>query len=55
MEAEAANLALMSDNFYRRATTWSGSYMALNEAIKQLGDVVQWTQVVEADMQYIAK
>lgn len=54
MEQEAANMALMADNFHRRAAAWSGSYLALNEAVKQLGDVAQWTQVVDADMKFIA-
>jgi nucleoside phosphorylase len=52
---EAATIGEMADHFNRRVTTWCGSYIALNEAIKQLGDVAQWTQVVEADMDFIAK
>lgn len=39
----------------RQTQKWIGAYKSLNESLKQLGDVANWSSVVEADMRFIAR
>jgi len=54
IEVEAAQLAAQTDKFNKQVERWLILYNGLNDSLKELGDVVNWSQVIEADMTYIA-
>lgn len=55
IEAELKSLQTLSSNFNKNVGRWLGLYRDLNESLKQLGDVANWSTVIEADMRFICR
>ena len=54
IEAETKNLKDHAKRLTQNAEKWVEMYDSLNDSLKQLGDVVNWAEVLERDMQEVS-
>jgi len=54
LEQEARTLGAQTARFAKQTNRWLAMYHGLNEALKELGDVRNWAQSIETDMNFIA-
>ncbi|KAG0020198.1 NHP2-like protein 1 [Podila clonocystis] len=51
LEQEAKNLSLQSARYAKQTTQWLALVSQFDSALKELGDVQNWVQVIEKDME----
>eukprot|EP00457_Paulinella_chromatophora_P015202 gb/GEZN01015773.1/.p1 GENE.gb/GEZN01015773.1/~~gb/GEZN01015773.1/.p1 ORF type:complete len:152 (+),score=30.58 gb/GEZN01015773.1/:40-495(+) len=54
LERDAKRMHAETARFQRNTRRWVKMYAGLNEALKELGDVSNWAQTMEQDMQDLA-
>ncbi|CAG8739413.1 biogenesis of lysosome-related organelles complex-1 subunit 1 [Gigaspora rosea] len=54
IEAEARRLSAHSAKFSKQTKQWLNMLDGVNSALKELGDVQNWAEVIERDMREIA-
>jgi len=54
LETEAKQLQAHAARFSKQTVQWLQMLEAFNKALKELGDVENWSRVIEADMTAIA-
>ncbi|CAG8700680.1 20718_t:CDS:2 [Cetraspora pellucida] len=54
IEAEARRLSAQSAKFTKQTKQWLNMLDGFNSALKELGDVQNWAEVIERDMKEIA-
>ncbi|EDO43565.1 predicted protein [Nematostella vectensis] len=54
LETEAKQLQTQANTFAKQSVLWLQMVESFNQALKELGDVENWSRVIEADMTSIA-
>jgi vacuolar-type H+-ATPase subunit I/STV1 len=54
LENEAQLLALQTGKFSKNMEKWLSMYHSLNDALKEFGDIENWVESIETDMNAIA-
>ncbi|XP_014673723.1 PREDICTED: biogenesis of lysosome-related organelles complex 1 subunit 1-like [Priapulus caudatus] len=54
LDTEAKLLQLNANQFAHQATQWLKLITSFNQALKELGDVENWSRSIETDMRTIA-
>ncbi|KAF9326105.1 Retinol dehydrogenase 5 [Podila minutissima] len=55
LEQEAKNLSLQSARYAKQTTQWLALVSQFDSALKELGDVQNWVQVIEKDMEQVTR
>jgi biogenesis of lysosome-related organelles complex 1 subunit 1 len=53
LDAEAKNLHVAANNFSKQTQQWLTLIDSFSSALKELGDVENWTKIIEKDMHSI--
>jgi len=54
LEQEAKALQTQTSRFVKQTNKWLAMYKSLNDSLKELGDVKNWAETIEADMKAVA-
>eukprot|EP00124_Ichthyophonus_hoferi_P001013 Ihof_evm8s45 gene=Ihof_evmTU8s45 len=54
LELETKNISVLTAKFSKQATQWITMLESFNQALKEIGDVENWSQVIEKDMRVVA-
>eukprot|EP00123_Amoebidium_parasiticum_P009081 comp19221_c0_seq1/m.21982 comp19221_c0_seq1/g.21982 ORF comp19221_c0_seq1/g.21982 comp19221_c0_seq1/m.21982 type:complete len:128 (-) comp19221_c0_seq1:367-750(-) len=54
LELETKNVTALTAKFSKQASQWITMMESFNQALKEIGDVENWSRVIETDMRVVA-